>query len=81
MHPIESSLYYSASFIPVVFGLHPLIAIGCIMDLATGAWFGHDGFQVINNYIFIYAEVESLASVQGDNTGTTVLYLLSYTLS
>jgi hypothetical protein len=46
MHPIESSMYYSAALIPVVFGLHPIIAVACIMDLATGAWFGHDGFQV-----------------------------------
>ena len=46
MHPIEAALYYSACLIPVVLGLHPLIALGGIMDLATGAWLGHDGFQV-----------------------------------
>jgi len=48
MHPIESTLYYTACFIPVAFGLHPLIALAGIMDLATGAWFGHDGFQARN---------------------------------
>ena len=46
MHPMESSLYYSAALIPVFLGCHPIVAVACIMDLATGAWLGHDGFQV-----------------------------------
>eukprot|EP00939_MAST-03C_sp_MAST-3C-sp1_P000763 g763.t1 len=45
MHPVESTLYYSASLIPVAFGCHPAIAVGCIIDCAVGAWLGHDGFQ------------------------------------
>merc|ERR1712146_80648 len=45
MHPVESTLYYSAAFIPVFFGAHPAIALGCLVDCAVGAWLGHDGFQ------------------------------------
>ena len=46
MHPVESTLYYSAALIPVAFGLHPVHALGVIVDCAMGAWLGHDGFQV-----------------------------------
>ena len=45
MHPVEATLYYSAALIPVAFGAHPTIAVGCIIDCAVGAWLGHDGFQ------------------------------------
>lgn len=45
MHPVESTLYYSASLIAVAFGCHPAIALGCIIDCGVGAWLGHDGFQ------------------------------------
>jgi len=45
MHPIESTLYYTAGFIPVAFGLHPVYALACIVDCGVGAWLGHDGFQ------------------------------------
>jgi len=45
MHPVESTLYYSAALIPVAFGLHPVHALGVIVDCAMGAWLGHDGFQ------------------------------------
>jgi len=45
MHPIESTSYYTAGLIPVMFGLHPIFALGCIIDCAMGAWLGHDGFQ------------------------------------
>jgi len=45
MHPIESTLYYSAAFIPVIFGLHPVFALAIIVDCGVGAWLGHDGFQ------------------------------------
>lgn len=45
MHPVESTLYYSACLIAVYFGCHPTIVLGCIIDCAVGAWLGHDGFQ------------------------------------
>eukprot|EP00854_Cymbomonas_tetramitiformis_P008495 gene8495-10091_t len=45
MHPVESTLYYSAAFICVPFGCHPAIFLACIIDCAVGAWLGHDGFQ------------------------------------
>ena len=45
MHWVESTAYYSAALIPVVFKCHPAIALGCIIDCAVGAWLGHDGFQ------------------------------------
>ena len=44
MHPVESTLYYSACFIAVPFGCHPAIVLGCIIDCGVGAWLGHDGF-------------------------------------
>jgi len=45
MHPVEATLYYTAAFIPVWFGLHPVFAVTTIIDCALGAWLGHDGFQ------------------------------------
>lgn len=45
MHPVESTLYYSAALIPVMFGLHPVHALAVLIDCAMGAWLGHDGFQ------------------------------------
>lgn len=45
MHPVESTLYYSACLIFVPFGCHPAVVLGCIFDCAVGAWLGHDGFQ------------------------------------
>ena len=45
MHPVESTLYYTACLICIPFGCHPCIALGCIIDCAVGAWLGHDGFQ------------------------------------
>ena len=49
MHPVEATLYYSAALLVIPFGalfgsLHPCIAVGCLVDLAMGAWIGHDGF-------------------------------------
>ena len=32
MHPVESTLYYSAALIPVMFGTHPAIPLGCLVD-------------------------------------------------
>lgn len=45
MHPVESLLYYSACFIPIPFGCHPSVVLGCLIDCAVGAWLGHDGFE------------------------------------
>lgn len=45
MHPVESTLYYSAALMAVPFGAHPAIVLGCIVDCGVGAWLGHDGFQ------------------------------------
>lgn len=45
MHPLEATLYYSASMMAVVAGAHPAVALGCIVDCAVGAWLGHDGFM------------------------------------
>ena len=45
MHPVEGSLYYTATLIPVYFGLHPTFAVATIIDLALAAWLGHDGFK------------------------------------
>lgn len=45
MHPVESTLYYTAALICIPFGCHPTIFLGCIIDCAVGAWLGHDGFQ------------------------------------
>ena len=43
MHPVESTLYYSAALLGFFF--HPAITVACIIDCAVGAWLGHDGFQ------------------------------------
>lgn len=45
MHPVESTLYYTAAFIPCLWGGHPILALTAIIDCAIGAWLGHDGFQ------------------------------------
>lgn len=45
MHPIESTAYFTAALIPVVFGGHPILFLACIVDCSVGAWLGHDGFQ------------------------------------
>jgi sterol desaturase/sphingolipid hydroxylase (fatty acid hydroxylase superfamily) len=45
MHPVESTLYYSAALLCLPFGAHPCIALACIIDCGVGAWLGHDGFQ------------------------------------
>ena len=45
MHPVEATLYYSAGYVPALFGVHPLIPIATVVDCAIGAWIGHDGFQ------------------------------------
>jgi len=45
MHPVESTLYYTAALIPCLWGGHPILALTAIIDCAIGAWLGHDGFQ------------------------------------
>ena len=45
MHPVEALLYYSAAFLPVFFGVHPVVPLTCVVDCAVGAWLGHDGFH------------------------------------
>lgn len=45
MHPVEATLYYTAAFIPVMLGLHPIFAVCVIIDCGIGAWLSHDGFQ------------------------------------
>jgi sterol desaturase/sphingolipid hydroxylase (fatty acid hydroxylase superfamily) len=45
MHPVESTAYFTAALIPVLFGCHPSLFVACIVDCSVGAWLGHDGFQ------------------------------------
>eukprot|EP01065_Artemidia_motanka_P021102 TRINITY_DN2517_c0_g1_i2.p1 TRINITY_DN2517_c0_g1~~TRINITY_DN2517_c0_g1_i2.p1 ORF type:complete len:351 (+),score=87.24 TRINITY_DN2517_c0_g1_i2:55-1053(+) len=45
MHPVESTLYYSAALVPCLFGAHPTVFLAVVVDCAVGAWLGHDGFQ------------------------------------
>jgi sterol desaturase/sphingolipid hydroxylase (fatty acid hydroxylase superfamily) len=40
MHPVESTLYFTACLIAVPFGCHPSIPLACIVDLAMAAWLG-----------------------------------------
>ena len=40
MHPVESTLYYSAAFIPCLWACHPTIALTALYDCAIGAWLG-----------------------------------------
>jgi len=44
MHPIESFLYFSVSFIPAFFGAHPFVFLATQLDALLGAIWGHDGF-------------------------------------
>ena len=44
MHPVESSLYYSAALMLIPLGVHPALVVGAIVDLGMAAWIGHDGF-------------------------------------
>ncbi len=45
MHPVESTLYFTAALIPSFFLSHPLHFFICKTDLAVGALVGHDGFN------------------------------------
>jgi len=44
MHPVESFLYYTSSFVPVLFGAHPLAFLLAKHDSTLAALWGHDGF-------------------------------------
>eukprot|EP00929_Paragymnodinium_shiwhaense_P043920 TRINITY_DN22541_c0_g1_i1.p1 TRINITY_DN22541_c0_g1~~TRINITY_DN22541_c0_g1_i1.p1 ORF type:complete len:345 (-),score=41.20 TRINITY_DN22541_c0_g1_i1:753-1787(-) len=47
MHIVEATGYYAmpSMFMAWLVGLHPTVAVGCIIDCGVGAWLGHDGFQ------------------------------------
>jgi len=45
MHPVESTLYYSAALVLIPLKCHPTIVLSTIIDCGVGAWLGHDGFQ------------------------------------
>ena len=45
MHPIESFLYYTVCFIPLLGGAHPFILLTAKVDATLGAILGHDGFE------------------------------------
>ena len=45
MHPVESTLYYTAIFLPCLWAAHPIVALTALYDLGIAAWLGHDGFQ------------------------------------
>lgn len=44
MHPVESFTYYTAAFIPLIFGAHPIVFFYTKFDLTLAALIGHDGF-------------------------------------
>lgn len=44
MHPVESTLYYTAMLVPALLGAHPLIILYTKFDLTCAALIGHDGF-------------------------------------
>lgn len=44
MHPVESTVYYSAAFICIPFGCHPVIPAAIVIDAGIAAWLGHTGF-------------------------------------
>ena len=51
MHPMESSIYYTAMLFPLVFaglcgfaGVHPIVLLYTKMDLTIAALVGHDGY-------------------------------------
>ena len=44
MHPVESSIYYSAAIVPLLFAAHPIVFLYTKFDLTMAALIGHDGF-------------------------------------
>lgn len=45
MHPVEAFLYYTASFVPLLFAAHPLVFLYTKVDLTVAALIGHSGFE------------------------------------
>lgn len=43
-HPIEATIYLSANFLAVPFGVHPVIPLALLIDCGFAAWLGHGGF-------------------------------------
>jgi len=44
MHPVESTIYYTACLCSIPFGVHPVIPLAMIYDCGLQAWIGHSGF-------------------------------------
>merc|ERR1711874_677148 len=44
MHPIENTIFLSAGFLAVPFGVHPVIFVALMVDCGFAAWLGHGGF-------------------------------------
>ena len=44
MHPVESTIYYTAMLIPVLLGAHPIVLFYTKFDLTMAALIGHDGY-------------------------------------
>ncbi len=49
MHPVESSTYFTAMLVPVIFGAHPIIMLYTKMDLSLAALIGHSGIADVGN--------------------------------
>merc|ERR1711990_1243353 len=43
-HPIENTIFLSAGFLAVPFGVHPVIFFALMVDCGFAAWLGHGGF-------------------------------------
>jgi len=44
MHPVESTLYYTAALLAIPFGCNPVIPVALLIDCGIAAWLGHSGF-------------------------------------
>jgi len=44
MHPVESTTYYTAMLVPILFGAHPIVLLYTKFDLTLAALIGHDGY-------------------------------------
>ena len=43
-HPIENTIFLSAGFLAVPFGVHPVVFVALMVDCGFAAWLGHGGF-------------------------------------
>ena len=43
-HPIENTIFLSANFLAVPFGVHPVIPLALMIDCGFAVWLGHGGF-------------------------------------